>query len=398
VRLGPSTPGDYVRARVLVPRNPGVTKRVCYKCGKSGHFIAKCPMSSDSDRGDDKKGKRKEKKKYYKKKGGDAHVCREWDSDESSTDSSSDEDAANIIVNKGLLFPNVDHKCLMAKDDKRKKVYASGGSSWIIDSGCTNHMIGEKRMFSSYKKNEDPQRAITFGDGNQGLVKGHGKIAISPDHSISNVFLVDSLDYNLLSVSQLCKMGYNCLFMYLSVTVFRRSDDSVAFKGVLDGQLYLVDFNRAELHTCLIAKTNMGWLWHRRLAHVGMKNLHKLLKAEHILGLTNVHFEKDRVCSACQAGKQVGTHHPHKNIMTTDRPLELLHMDLFSLIAYISIGGSKYCLVIVDDHSRFTWVFFLEEKSQTQETLKGFLRRAQNEFGLRIKKIRSDNGTEFKNS
>jgi hypothetical protein len=67
-------------------------------------------------------------------------------------------------------------------------------------------------MFSSYEKNHDPHRAVTFGDGNQGLVKGLGKIAISPDHSISNIFLVDSLDYNLLSVSQLCKMGYNCLF------------------------------------------------------------------------------------------------------------------------------------------------------------------------------------------
>jgi hypothetical protein len=76
-------------------------------------------------------------------------------------------------------------------------------------------------------------------------------------------FLVDSLDYNLLSVSQLCKMGYNCLFMDIGVTVFRRNDDSVAFKGVLEGQLYLVDFNRPELDTCLIAKTNMGWLWHR---------------------------------------------------------------------------------------------------------------------------------------
>jgi hypothetical protein len=169
-------------------------------------------------------------------------------------------------------------------------------------------MTGEKRMFSSYEKNEDLQRAITFGDGNQGLVKGLCKIAVSPDHSISNVFLVDSLYYNLLSVSQLCKMGYNCLFTDFGVTVFRRSDDSIAFKGVLEGQLYLVDFNEntAELNTCLIAKTNMGWLWHRRLAHVGMKNLHKLLKREHILGLTNVHFEKDRVCSACQAGKQVG--------------------------------------------------------------------------------------------
>jgi hypothetical protein len=118
-----------------------------------------------------------------------------------------------------------------------------------------------------------------------------------------------------------------------------------------------------------------------------MKNLHKLLNGEHILGLTNVHFEKDRICSACQAGKQVGVHHPHKNIMTTHRPLELLHMDLFGPIAYISIGGSKYCLIIVDDYSRFTWVFFLQEKSQTQETLKRFLRRAQNEFELRIKRL-----------
>ena len=84
-------------------------------------------------------------------------------------------------------------------------------------------------------------------------------------------------------------------------------------------------------------------------------------KGEHILGLTNVHFEKDRICSACQVGKQVGVHHPHKNIMMTDRPLELLHMDLFDPIAYINIGGIKYCLVIVDDYSRFTWVFFLQK-------------------------------------
>jgi hypothetical protein len=125
-------------------------------------------------------------------------------------------------------------------------------------------MIWEKRMFSSYEKNDDPQKEITFGDENQGLVKGLGKIAISPDHSISNVFLVESLGYNLLSVSQLCKMGYNCLFTDVDVTVFRRNDDSLAFKGVLDGQLYLVDFtdNNVELDTCLIAKTNIGGLWH----------------------------------------------------------------------------------------------------------------------------------------
>jgi hypothetical protein len=96
---------------------------VCYRCGKSGHFIAKCPISSESGRDKDKKGK-KEKKRYYKKKGDDVHMCREWDSDESSIECSSDKDAANIVVNKGFLFPNDDHKCLMAKDGKKKKVHS----------------------------------------------------------------------------------------------------------------------------------------------------------------------------------------------------------------------------------------------------------------------------------
>jgi hypothetical protein len=99
------------------------SKRVCYRCGKSGHFIAKCPYTSDSD--DDKKGKKKmEKKRYYKKKGGEVHMGREWDSDESSIDFSSDEDATNVAINKGLLFPNVGHKCLMAKNGKKKKVHS----------------------------------------------------------------------------------------------------------------------------------------------------------------------------------------------------------------------------------------------------------------------------------
>jgi hypothetical protein len=73
----------------------------------------------------------------------------------------------------------------------------------------------------------------------------------------------------------------------------------------------------------------------------------------------NVAFEKDRPCDACQAGKQVGAHHHAKNIMKTTRPLEILYMDLFGPIAYISTDGNKYGLIIIDDYSRFTWVFVL---------------------------------------
>jgi hypothetical protein len=210
-------------------------------------------------------------------------------------------------------------------------------------------MTGEKKMFTSYIKNKDSKDTIIFGDGNHGKVKGLGKIAITTEHSNSNVFLVESLGYNLLSISQLCHMGYNCLFTNIDVSVFRRSDGSLAFKGVLDNKLYLVDFSKenADLDACLTAKTNMGWLWHCLLAHVGMKNLHKLLKREHVLRLTDVCFEKDRPCAACQAGKQVGTNHPGKNVMTASRPLELLHMDLLGLLLILASGEVSMVLLLL---------------------------------------------------
>jgi hypothetical protein len=126
------------------------SKKVCYRCGKSDHFIAKCPISSESDRDEDKKGKKKEKKRYYKKKGDDAHICREWDSNESSTDSSSDEDAANIAVNKGLLFPNVGHKCLMAKDGKKKKVHSRATPKYTPSSDEGSSSDSEDNLISLF--------------------------------------------------------------------------------------------------------------------------------------------------------------------------------------------------------------------------------------------------------
>jgi hypothetical protein len=148
----------------------------------------------------------------------------------------------------------------------------------VLDSGCTNHMTIERRMFTSFEKNDRPRNCITFSDNYQGKVLEFGKIAITTEQSISKVFLVESLDYNLFFISQLCEMSYNYLFTNKDVTVFRRSDGYFAFKGVLRGNLYLVDFipEEVELDKCLITKTNMGWLWHRRLAHTGMRNIHEL--------------------------------------------------------------------------------------------------------------------------
>jgi hypothetical protein len=107
-------------------------------------------------------------------------------------------------------------------------------------------MMEERRMFISFEKNECESDCITFSDNSQGQVLGFSKIAITTEHSISKV-LVKSLDYNLLSVSQLFARGYNCLFTDKGVTIFRRSDGSFAFKGVLRGKLYLMDFIPEEI-------------------------------------------------------------------------------------------------------------------------------------------------------
>ena len=102
----------------------------------------------------------------------------------------------------------------------------------MFDSGCTNHMTEERSIFSSYTPKMDSNENILFGDNSKGDVIGLGKVAITLEHSITNVLHVDSLGYNLLSISQLCEMGFNCLFMDKGVKVFIREDFSIIFWGI----------------------------------------------------------------------------------------------------------------------------------------------------------------------
>src|SRR3954467_5738613 len=129
-----------------------------------------------------------------------------------------------------------------------------------------------------------------------------------------------------------------------------------------------------------------------------MRNLQKQVLKKHVLGIEEIRFTKNRLCGACEAGKMTKDKHPAKTIMTTTRPLELLHMDLFGPPKYSSFGGNCHGLVIVDDFSHYTWVHFLTFKSETQVVFKHFAKRVMNNYSLKIKHIRSDNDTEFKNT
>ena len=269
----------------------------------------------------------------------------------------------------------------------------------MFDSGCTNHMTGGEGVLDQFIEDVNKSSCITFGDNSKGKVLGYGKVVISKDLCLENVMLVETLGYNLLSINHLANAGYDSHFSKYYVKVFRSDNHKLVLVGHVEDNLYVVDISKenSSPSTCLMTQHGDGWLWHRRLGHVNMRNLKQLLKGEHIVGLTNVFFEKDRVCSACVAGKQLGKRHPTKSIITTSRPLELLHLDLFGPSHYDTLGGRKFGLVIVDDYSRYSWVFLLRSKDETHREFINFAKQAQRMYEAEIKAIRTDNGTEFKN-
>jgi 5'-3' exoribonuclease 2 len=123
-----------------------------------------------------------------------------------------------------------------------------------------------------------------------------------------------------------------------------------------------------------------------------------LVKHDLVRGLKDAVFEKDKLCSSCQAGKQVKNVNPKKSIMSTSKTFKLLHIDLFGSTQYTRLGGNKYDFVIVDGYTRYTWAFFLVDKSDVFTTFKSFVKSIHNEFETTIKRVRSDNHSKFNNT
>jgi transposase InsO family protein len=270
-------------------------------------------------------------------------------------------------------------------------------SNWYLDSGCSKHMTGDKSKFSllTPKKNGH----VSYGDNNKGKIIGIGTVGKSPNTTIENVLLVEGLKHNLLSISQLCDKGNEVVFDSSKCRVINSCNKQTLFTGQRSGNTYIVDLNDLPSNDvcCLISKEDETWLWHRRIAHIHMDHLNKLVRKDLVVGLPKLHFEKDKLCDACQKGKQVKASFKSKNIISTNRPLQLLHMDLFGPSRTMSFGGNYYALVIVDDYSRYTWTLFISHKNDAFVAFRKLAKIIQNEKDLKIASIRSDHGGEFQN-
>nr|GEZ25055.1 putative ribonuclease H-like domain-containing protein [Tanacetum cinerariifolium] len=208
------------------------------------------------------------------------------------------------------------------------------------------------------------------GNPKGGKITGKGKIRTGK-LDFDDVYFVKELKFNLFSV---LFTDTKCLVLSSD---FKLPDASqVLLRVPRENNMYNVNLKNivpSRNLTCLFAKATLDEsnLWHRRLAHVNFKTINKLVKGNLVRGLPTKVFENYHTCVACRKGKQ--------------------HKALF-------LNKKRYCLVITDDYSRFTWVFFLATKDETSPILKTFLTGLENQLSLKVKVIRSDNGTEFKNS
>jgi len=135
----------------------------------------------------------------------------------------------------------------------------------------------------------------------------------------------------------------------------------------------MINLDKTPNHDqCFLSKDEDPWLWHRRIAHINMEHLNKLISKDLVIGLPKLQFEKERLYDAYQKGKQVRVSFKSKNIVSTTQPLQLLHMDLFGPSRTMSFGGNYYALVIVDDYCRFTWTLFLTHKRDVFHAFKKF--------------------------
>ncbi|GJS73387.1 retrovirus-related pol polyprotein from transposon TNT 1-94 [Tanacetum coccineum] len=171
--------------------------------------------------------------------------------------------------------------------------------------------------------------------------------------------------------------------------------------GSCDSNLYTISISKmaASSPVCVmsIATSTKSWLWHSRLSHLNFGTINQLTSKDLVDALPKFKYNKDHLCSACEQGKSKKASLLPKLVPSTESKLELLHMDLCGPMRVVSINGKKYILVIVDDYSRFTWIYFLRTKDEAPDMIINFVNQVQRNLKAQILMIRTDNGTEFKN-
>ena len=239
---------------------------------------------------------------------------------------------------------------------------------------------------------------VKIGDGKKLEVEGKGTIIVQGKGGnktlIQEVLYVPELAQNLLSVGQLMLKNYKLLFDNGECEIINKSNNSkVAKISMTSNRMFPLTMSRNEELAMKSQSMDESFLWHLRYGHLNYKGLKLLKQKNMVVGLPQINRE-DKVCEGCIYGKMHRLPFP-KTTWRAKAPLELVHADICGPTRTTSIGGKRYFLLFVDDHTRMMWVFFLEQKSEAFSKFLQFKAAVEKESGHEIKTLRTDRGGEF---
>nr|GEV42220.1 putative ribonuclease H-like domain-containing protein [Tanacetum cinerariifolium] len=218
--------------------------------------------------------------------------------------------------------------------------------------------------------------------------------------TICHVYYVEDLEHNFFLVGQFCDGDLEVAFCSNTCYVWNLEGDKLLTSS-RDSNLYTISISEMvpSSPVCLMSRatSTKSWLWHRKLYYLNFGTINQVTSKDLVDGFLKFKYNKDHLCSACEQGKIKKASLPPKLIPSPESKLKLLHIDLYGPMRVASINGKKYILVIVDDYSQYTRVYFLRTKDEALDMIIDFVNQVQRNLKAQIITIRTDNGTEFKN-
>ncbi|GKV37176.1 hypothetical protein SLEP1_g45235 [Rubroshorea leprosula] len=264
---------------------------------------------------------------------------------------------------------------------------------WLIDSGCTHHMTPNESCFKSLDKSFTSK--VRLGNGELVEVKGRGVATVDTPTSIKliyDVLFVPEISYSLISVAQLVENKYSLHFHDKLCDVFDEFGDLLLSVKMLD-KSFPIEWKETQIKACVSTVEN-SCVWHKRFGHSSYQSLLLMQKKSMVSGMPLVHVD-EHVCKVCQLGKHSQLPFPSGQAHKASMKLQLVHTDICGPMKTVSLSGNRYFLIFIDDFSIFCWVYFLKHKSEVFDIFIKFKASVENECGLNIKTLRSDNAAEY---
>ncbi|GEM12654.1 gag-Pol polyprotein [Rhodotorula toruloides] len=277
-----------------------------------------------------------------------------------------------------------------------------------LDSGATHSMCGNPRLFTSLRPcTPSPVGGLSGKNGLKVTSVGSLSVKLTGGRvvKINRALLVPGITVNLVSTSQLYDL-HGVTTTFGKDAILSRNGQVIATGSRLTSNLYrlngaLVDPSAAEGAYALLASGSATielTTWHRRFAHLSLRSIDALARSKHVTGLkvdgsSRSKTSGSHICNVCHVARSSRLPFPRSDSIAST-PLELVHSDVLS-INVPSLGGRRYVVTFVDDHTRMLWVEPLARKSDVFEAFVRFKAKVENESGRRIQRFRSDNGGEY---